>query len=51
MQINKAFRPGLIDWGLGSINQNSGRMHFLQNSNSALAHLKHLGFFIFSLGI
>ena len=36
VEINYASRPGSIDWSLGSINQKSGQMRFLQNSNSAL---------------
>ena len=36
VEINYASRPGSIDWSLGSINQKSGQMRFLHNSNSAL---------------
>ena len=50
-KIIYASRPGSIDQSLGSINRNSGRMRFLQNSKSALVYLKHLGFSIFVLGI
>ena len=38
------FQLGLIDRRTGLIDRISGRMFFLQNSNSVLAHLKHLGF-------
>ena len=50
-EINIASRPGSIDRSLGSINRKSGQMRFLQNSNSALVHLKCLGFCVFALGI
>ena len=50
-EIIYASRLGLIDRSLGSINQKSGQMRFLQNSNSALVYLKCLGFCIFALGI
>ena len=50
-EIIIASRPGSIDRSLGSINRNSGRMRFLQNSNLALVHLKRLGFCVFALGI
>ena len=50
-EIYIAFRPGSIDRSLGSINRKSGQMRFLQNSNSALVHLKRLGFCVFALGI
>ena len=40
VEINYASRPGSIDWSLGSINQKSGQMRFLQNSNSALVCFK-----------
>ena len=45
------FWPGSIDWRTGSIDRISGRMFLLQNSNSALAHLKLLGFYVFASGI
>ena len=46
-RFNKAFQPESIDRSLGLINRNSGRMRFLQNSNSDLVCLKQLGFFLF----
>ena len=42
------FRPGSIDQRTGSIDRISGRMFFLQNSNSALPHLKCLEFYVFA---
>ena len=45
------FQPGSIDYRTGSIDQISSRIFFLQISNSAIAHLKHLGFYVFALGI
>ena len=45
------FQPGSIDYRTGSIDQISGRIFFLQISNSAIAHLKRLGFYVFALGI
>ena len=50
-RIKSAIRPGSINRSLGSINRNSGKMCFLQNSNSALVYLKRLGFYVFALGI
>ena len=41
----------ISDFRPSSIDRISGRMFFLQNSNSALAHLKRLEFYVFSPGI
>ena len=50
-RIDSAFRPGLIDRNLGSINQKSGRMHFSAEFQHSPSSLKRLGFYVFALGI
>ena len=40
------FQPGSIDRRTGSIDRISAERYFLQISNSALAHLKRLGFYV-----